>query len=196
MNADAELLALGVPQAVLDLPVTPAQGDREMRIVGVDPGVSGAVAVLTESGRYVDVFDMPTVLANKSSNRRMVSAVELANLLRAQLTEARGDIVAITELVHSMPTQGVASVFAFGKSYGILLGVLAALGISLHIVTPAKWKGFFSLSRDKEQSRELAQRMWPMAPLGLKKHDGRAEALMLSKYYADAILRPLPQKPF
>ena len=166
------------------------------QIIGIDPGVSGAVGVLTEGGRFVEVFDMPTVLANKSSTRRMVSAYELANLLRTAMVNAPTGVVAITENVNAMPDQGVASVFAFGKSYGILLGVLAALGISLHLVSPAKWKGFYSLGREKDQSRELAQRMWPTAPLGLKKHHGRAEALMLAQYYVDAILRPLPQKPF
>ena len=95
-----------------------------------------------------------------------------------------------------MPDQGVSGVFAFGKSYGILLGVLAALGISTHIVSPQKWKGFFALGREKDQSRELAQRMWPAAPLGLKKHHNRAESLLLAKFYADTVLRQLPDKPF
>jgi len=166
------------------------------QIIGIDPGVSGAVGILTEGGRFIEVFDMPTVLANKSSARRMVSAYELANLVRGAMLNAPSGVVAITENVNAMPEQGVASVFAFGKSYGIMLGVLAALGISLHVVSPAKWKGFYSLGRDKDQSRELAQRMWPTAPLGLKKHHGRAEALMLAQYYVDAILRPLPERPF
>src|SRR3990167_2374989 len=108
-----------------------------MQIIGIDPGVSGAVAVLTEGGHFVQVFDMPTVLANKSSNRQMVSPIELANLIRGQLVNAPADVVAITENVNAMPEQGVASVFAFGKSYGILLGVVAALGVSLHTVSPA-----------------------------------------------------------
>jgi hypothetical protein len=33
------------------------------QIIGIDPGVSGAVGVLTEGGRFIEVFDMPTVLA-------------------------------------------------------------------------------------------------------------------------------------
>lgn len=166
------------------------------QIIGLDPGISGAVATISATGDFIDVFDMPTVMANKTGNRQMVNAYELAKLIRTRLQEASGDIVAITEGVNAMPEQGVASVFAFGKSYGILLGVLAALGISLHVVSPAKWKGFYALSRDKDASRELAQRMWPAAPLALKKHHGRAEALLLCRYYSDAILRPLPAKPF
>lgn len=165
-------------------------------IIGADPGISGAIATLSASGQFIDVFDMPTVIANKSSNRQMVNAYELANLLRKTVIESRGDVVAITEGVQAMPQQGVSSVFAFGKSYGILLGVLAALGVSTHIVSPRKWKGFFSLGAEKDQSRELAQRMWPTAPLALKKHHGRAESLLLAKFYADTVLRPLPDKPF
>lgn len=167
-----------------------------MRILGIDPGVSGACGLLTSTGDFLDVFDVPTVLANKSSKRQMVSPAELAALVRMRLEEAGGALVAITENVNAMPEQGVASVFAFGKSYGILLGVVAALGIQLHVVAPARWKAFFALGRDKDCSRELAQRMWPAAPLGLKKHHGRAEALLLAKYYVDTALRPLPQEPF
>ena len=165
------------------------------RIIGIDPGVMGAVGITTAEGKFVDVFDLPTVLANKSSQRRQVNAYELASLLRTALLEYP-DVVAITENVAAMPQQGVSSVFAFGKSYGIILGVLATLGISTHVVSPSKWKGYYQLGRDKDQSRELAQRMWPNAPLGLKRHHNRAEALMLAKYCSDAILRPLPLKPF
>lgn len=74
--------------------------------------------------------------------------------------------------------------------------MLATLGISTHIVSPMKWKGYYSLGREKDQSRELAQRLWPDAPLNLKKHHGRAEALMIARYYADAVLRPMGEKPF
>ena len=79
-----------------------------MIICGIDPGMSGACAALTEGGKYVTCFDMPTVLANKSSNRQMVSSYELANLLRAIMTEARGDVVAVLEHVQAMPGQPTA----------------------------------------------------------------------------------------
>jgi Holliday junction resolvasome RuvABC endonuclease subunit len=160
-----------------------------MRILGIDPGVSGACAIVTEAGHYVSAFDMPTVLANKSSNRRMVNAYELAGLVRRALNEAQGDIVAVIENVNAMPDQGVASVFAFGKSYGIVLGVLAALGLSTELVTAARWKKHFGLERDKEQARELATRMFPLASLPLKKDHNKAEALLLARWYRDTQCR-------
>lgn len=164
-----------------------------MRIIGVDPGVNGAIGLLTESGQYVESFEMPTVLANKSSNRQMVNAYGLAAELRRILNDGDGDVVAITEAVNAMPEQGVASVFAFGKSFGIVLGVLAALGISTETVSPQRWKKHFELpGGEKERARELAIRLFPTAPLHLKKHHNKAEALLLCRYYKDVWLRPGP----
>lgn len=164
-----------------------------MRIIGVDPGVNGACGVITETGNFVEAFEMPTVIANKSSNRQMVNAYELAAQLRRILGDADGDIVAITESVNAMPDQGVASVFAFGKSFGIVLGVLAALGISTELVSPVRWKKHFELAGgEKEQARELAIRLFPAAPMPLKKHHNRAEALLIARYYRDVYLRPAP----
>src|SRR5688572_18536936 len=110
-------------------------------IIGIDPGVSGGVGVVSNSGHYIEALDIPTVSANKSSGRRMVNAYDLAAQLRRILADcAHGDVVAVTENVSAMPKQGVSSVFAFGKSYGIILGTLATLGISTELISPAKWK--------------------------------------------------------
>lgn len=156
-----------------------------MRILGIDPGVNGACAVVTEAGHYITAFDMPTVLANKSSNRQMVDAYGLAALLRAQLREAGGELVAVLENVNAMPDQGVSSSFAFGVSYGIVRGVLAALGISTELCSAARWKKHFALERDKQQARELAIRMFPLAALPRKKDHNKAEAILLARWYRD-----------
>lgn len=171
------------------------------RIVAIDPGVNGAVATLTHGGAFIDVVDTPTVLANKSSTRQMVDAYGLSVILRKHVLEAGGDIVAIIENVQPMPSiargnqsegddrrsMGAASAFAFGKSCGIVLGALAALGISTELVAPARWKKAFGLGREKDQSRELALRLWPTATehLRLKKHHNRADALLIARWYAD-----------
>ena len=165
-----------------------------MRIVGIDPGISGAIGVLGENCSLVEVFDMPTVLTNKSSNRQMVNAYELAKRLRTHVVNAPAGMVAVIENVQAMPSipgvngerrgMGSASAFAFGKSYGIIVGALAALGVSLELVTPTRWKSHFQLTRDKDQARELAQRLWPQAELGLKRHHNRAEALLVARYYS------------
>jgi hypothetical protein len=67
---------------------------------------------------------------------------------------------AIVERVASMPKQGVSSTFKFGAPNGAIRGVLAALQIRTHLVSPAVWKKYFQLDSDKEKSRALALRTW------------------------------------
>ena len=176
-----------------------------MRIIGIDPGISGAIGIVTATAAYVDVHDMPTMLANKTGNKQQVNVAEVARILRAILLETPG-CLAIMERVTAMPSipgqdgarrgMGAASAFMFGKCCGHIEGVLAALGIPVEFVTPTQWKRTLNLSADKEAARAFAQSIYPTAPLGLKKHHGRAEALLVAKWYADR-QRPHPSgNPF
>ena len=81
-----------------------------------------------------------------------------------------------------MPKQGASSTFSLGDSFGAARAVVATMGISLTYVTPAAWKKHFKLPSDKEMSRALAIRMFPSAPLNLKKHADRAEALLMARW--------------
>src|SRR5690606_9982133 len=106
-----------------------AEGGGVMRLtLGADPGLTGAVAVLVD-GRYHDVLDMPTVGRGKAG-RQSVNAAALSQWLRDLVALHPGaDVVAVVEEVASRPGQGVASMFRFGQSCGVLAGVLAALRI-------------------------------------------------------------------
>src|SRR6187551_1359950 len=111
-------------------------------ILGIDPGISGALAFyFTSTPDRVAVEDMP--VADGS-----ISAPSLSQIIKRFAPS-----VAIIELVHSMPKQGVASVFSFGKSFGQAIGVVGALDIPLHFVTPNKWKKAYALGADKEECR-------------------------------------------
>jgi hypothetical protein len=143
-------------------------------IVGIDPGNSGAVAVITNHGELLDAFDMPLV-------DKVVSPVLLFENLNNW--EVDVDLVVI-ERVSSMPKQGVASTFKFGTAYGIAQGVVAGLGWRHTLVTPGVWKKAMGCTADKERSRRLAIERWPdRADLfKLKKHDGRAEAALMAEW--------------
>jgi Holliday junction resolvasome RuvABC endonuclease subunit len=148
-------------------------------ILGIDPGISGAIAFYFPDVRdRVLAEDMPTVAGN-------VDAATLHERLK-QLAPT----VAVIEMVASRPGQGVASVFKFGRAYGTAIGVVQALGVQLHFVTPGKWKKHFNLPADKEKARELALRMFSQSPehFARKKDDGRAEAALLALYGAETIL--------
>lgn len=147
---------------------------------GIDPGASGAVAILTEEGHFVKVFDMPVfkIKVGKAIKRR-VSADLLAHEVSLY-----PNAVAVLEQVSAMPGQGVSSMFAFGEAYGIVKGVFAALKIPAHLVTPGKWKRSMELSANKNGSRAKAIEMWPEHASYFKrvKDDGRAEACLLAEF--------------
>ncbi|CAB4132216.1 hypothetical protein UFOVP139_31 [uncultured Caudovirales phage] len=150
--------------------------------VGFDPGLDGAFAVLTAAGDIVQVFDMPTVevLSGTSLKRKIAPAV-IASELRIFTEE---DIFGIVEQVSAMPGQGVTSMFNFGKSVGLLEGMLAGMGIPFTTVTPAQWKRKMGANASKDGARELAMRQWPAHAdtFKRKKDDGRAEACLLALY--------------
>lgn len=149
---------------------------RERCILGVDPGASGALCFLfLEPMELISVYDTPVVDGQ-------LDAAGFA----AQI-ETLAPSVCIIERVGAMPKQGVSSTFKFGVAFGMAQGVVAAMKIPMHFVTPGKWKKHFGLSADKEEARGRALQYWPSrADLFKRKKDhGRAEAALLAKYYAE-----------
>jgi len=145
--------------------------------IGIDPGVSGAIAILAPDG--VTFFDMPVLEVKK---KQTLDYAGLAGILRP--FSGCGAFVAV-ELVGSMPGQGVSSTFAFGRSYGAVLATLATLEIPYELVTPPVWKRAFRLvGCEKDESRAAALRLFPQcaSDLRLKKHHGRADALLMAEY--------------
>jgi crossover junction endodeoxyribonuclease RuvC len=151
-----------------------------MLIIAIDPGLTGALGFLRD-GVFVGVEDMPTVLKGVGSVKSEVSPQGMKTLIRERLQPDEA-VVAVIEKVGAMPGQGVSSVFSLGDSYGAARAVLATAGFELVQVHPVTWKKYFKLTSDKELSRALATRLFPTAPLHLKKHDGRAEALLLARW--------------
>jgi crossover junction endodeoxyribonuclease RuvC len=149
--------------------------DKLKCIAGFDPGKSGAFSFYFQAApEMIAAEDFPLVNGE-------IDAATLADRLR----QMRPDF-AIIERVGAMPGQGVSSTFSFGKSYGVLLGVVATLQIPSALVTPGTWKRHFKLSADKEEARALALRQWPgRAELFARKKDhGRAEAALLALWGA------------
>jgi len=147
-------------------------------ILAVDPGLTGALAFYFPAQDAISAEDMPVVGGDVD-----------AATLDACIAQMRPD-VAIVEIAASRPGQGVASVFKFGCGYGKVLGVIAANGIPLHLVSPSKWKRHFGLDADKEKPRALALRLWPASSdlFGRRKDHGRAESALLARYAAECIL--------
>jgi crossover junction endodeoxyribonuclease RuvC len=149
-------------------------------LIGVDPGASGAVAILEPDGKLVQVFDMPVVkVVSDGKAKRRVSAEMLASELRLYNVHTT---IAVVEQVGAMPGQGVTSMFAFGQSFGMVLGVLAGLAIPTTTVSPATWKKALKLNAGKDGARAKAAQLWPSHASEFKrvKDDGRAEAALIA----------------
>lgn len=156
-----------------------------MIVVGIDPGLSGALAAV-RGADLLRVVDMPTEdTGSGGSSKRRLAAAHLTAALRDLRGSYAGEpLLAVVERVAATPQMGVSSAFAFGDSAGCLRGVLQALGIRIEYVTPAQWKRAMRLTQDKGLSRTLAAQRWPehAAQFARVKDDGRAEAALLAAY--------------
>lgn len=151
-----------------------------MIIGGLDPGLDGAFAIV--EGAAWRCFDMPTLsLSRSGKNKREIDSHALANLIGQWLTP---NDHAFVERAGAMPGQGVSSMFAIGKGYGIIIGVLSALAIPYTIIEARVWKRALHVPAEKDGARARASQLIPAAAVNwpLKKHDGRAEAALIALY--------------
>jgi len=151
--------------------------------IGIDCGNQGAIALLNSKAECLHVEDMPLMSLN--GKKYQVNAVELSKILERWKALSSEPVVAFVEQVSARPGQGVSSMFNFGMGYGIVQGVLATQGIPYILVRPQEWKkraGVAGKKIDKDMARTVAQRLFPSVDLSLKKHIGRADALLIAKY--------------
>ena len=147
-----------------------------MRILGVDPGNSGALVVL-ENGEPIEWMRMPTFSVGKNTR---VNCAALARWVTDQNIEQ-----AYVENVGAMPGQGVTSMFTFGHAAGSVLGVLGAFQIPVHMVAPVSWKKRAGIAgKDKDEARSKAIQLWPQWNALDKKIEGQAlaDAALIAKF--------------
>lgn len=134
--------------------------------IGVDPGGTGAIACVDADGEFIDR------IRNDATPRESFEFLRrLADRIPCQ---------AALEKVASRPGQGVSSVFKFGRSYGLLEGLLVGAGIPYELVTPQKWqRALGCMTRgDKSITRIAAQRMWPDATITNRE----ADAILIAEW--------------
>lgn len=149
-----------------------------MLTLGIDPGLTGALALLDAEGQPELVADLPII---RDRSLAWIDGGVLQSTIRDAL---RGrPCRAVVERVSAMPKQGIASSFVFGVGFGAVLATLQTLRLPIELVTPASWKLALGLGKDKRASLDRARLLFPMADLSLAKHDGRAEALLIA-YFA------------
>ena len=156
-----------------------------MRIIGIDPGLSGGIAILDDLKIY-DIFDMP-IMSEGKKNKNQLNSAQLVNILNKHVIKKENTFV-IVEQVSAMPGQGVTSMFNFGQTFGSIKGICAALGLPIFYVRPAKWKKHFELiNSSKDASRTKVIEMYPSisSRLTKKKDVNKADAILIARYFRD-----------
>lgn len=162
-----------------------------MIFIGIDPGLNGAIAFFDRDKGTLFIYDMPTVeVVRNNKQKKEISAQLTVSMFTTFMSEffslSKNNITAILERVGGMPGQGVSSVFSFGRSVGIIEGILASYEIQTTIVSPQKWQKKVNVRGGKDGNRQRAVELFPAYAhyFTLKKHDGRADAALMSWYGA------------
>ena len=159
-----------------------------MKIIGIDPGLSGAIAVM-EDNKVLNIFDIPVMSEGKKNKRQLNSAL-LVNLLKKNINKEE-EVAVVVEQVNAMPGQGVTSMFNFGQTFGALKGICAALELPIFFVRPSKWKKHFELiNSSKDASRTKAIEMYPKLSnqLSKKKDVNKSDAILIARFFSETRL--------
>lgn len=147
------------------------------RYLGIDPGADGGFAVLGNGPAPVIADVFPTLGAG----------IDWATW--STRLGHYGVTVAVVEKVHSMPGQGVRSMFSMGHNLGMIEGILIARHIPYLLVAPQTWKRVILRDSDRDKAAAIAfcRRAWPDTDLRRSErarlaHDGKADALCIAEY--------------
>lgn len=160
-----------------------------MIIIGIDPGLSGGIAVL-DNNKVLELFDMP-VMADGKKNKKQLNSALLAKLIK-ESTSNTSESAVIVEQVNAMPGQGVTSMFNFGQTFGAIKGICATLELPIFFVRPSKWKKHFELiNSSKDASRTKAIEMYPhlAQKLSKKKDVNKSDAILIARFYCETRLK-------
>lgn len=164
-------------------------------LIGVDPGLEGAIAVNHLKQGKFEIYDMPTIKTHVGANkaggkteRRALDETEVLALFR--LYADLGAEWCFIEQVGGIRGQSASAAFNFGRGYQTIIMSARVAGMRLEPVHSAIWKRVMRAPRDKDQSITRASELMPhqahlwgdKAKGSKSQKSGRAEAGMLALY--------------
>ncbi len=159
-----------------------------MVYIGIDAGsVSGALGAIDHDGNYVESF----MIDHK--DKHILALVFKSRIL--SIVDPKDGAQICMEAVHAMPKQGISSAWNFARAVGVISAVCELTNYPFHLVSPQKWKKHFGLTADKNEALDLARKLFPKAPLKLKKDINRAEALLIAEYWRIQVNGTTTQNP-
>tara|TARA_B100000941_G_scaffold251199_1_gene197753 strand:- start:284 stop:775 length:492 start_codon:yes stop_codon:yes gene_type:complete len=160
-----------------------------MKIVGIDPGLSGAIAIM-ENDKVLSIFDMP-IMAEGKKNKKQLNSAQLVKIIKENI-KTDDEVAVVVEQVNAMPGQGVTSMFNFGQTFGAIKGVCAALNLPIFFVRPSKWKKHFELiNSSKDSSRTKVIEMYPSLSdqMARKKDVNKSDAILIARFFNETRLK-------
>ncbi|HQQ11378.1 MAG TPA: hypothetical protein PLH45_08145 [Synergistales bacterium] len=175
-----------------------------MAIIGIDPGFSGAIAVIGHVPGVITVFDMPIIVVGKprkkkkvivedgqtpvkkkrrSLQKRLLDLESLRSILSPYATEG-GDHHVFIERSFVMPKQGISAAGSYMMSYGFIVGILVGMRIPYTEVVAKTWKRVMmeGMGAEKSMSRVRARQLFPGMTFPKVSDEGKAEALLIAEY--------------
>jgi hypothetical protein len=164
-----------------------------MIIIGIDPGLTGAIAFLDTMDGRVHVEDMPTIAipeaGPKTTIKTEVDVIALDDLVQQWIPPGALAFMEHTSSVGQVGQEQAKLSLAAGKAS--CLAVLRLAGVTVHRVTPVAWKRFYGIKEpmpgskglsQKKQALKLARDLYGVEYLKLEKHHNRADALLIARW--------------
>lgn len=157
-----------------------------MLTLGIDPGISGALAALDHTGR-LRVVDMPIRAKNGAGKvRNEVDPCALRSWLR-ELVPAGERAIVVMEALNTFAGGSVQTMASLEATKAVIATVCELSGHAVELVTPQRWQGFFGIKRNaaedtKRQSLRIARELYGIEFCPLQKHDGRADAILIARW--------------
>ena len=144
--------------------------------LGIDPGVSGAMAYVRKSGQVAEVNALPTMKVTRGSE------LDLKTLRDMLMRNVHKTVFCCIEDVHSFPKQGVASTFKFGMAYGQLLGLLHGLRLRVYRVRPHEWRSRVLKGMPKGKDASIRYVNESQVGVDVGKNHNKADAICIAEY--------------
>jgi crossover junction endodeoxyribonuclease RuvC len=146
--------------------------------MGIDPGFSGALAVLDDDLNLEFVMDMPIIMVGK---KRELDESKLSTIFSRW--RLRPMTIGI-EKSQTMPNQGIVSSGRYMASYGFLRGLCVGNGLPYHLIRPQSWKKAMmpDMGKDKGASIQKVTQLYPELRLTRVKDHGIADAILIARY--------------
>lgn len=160
-----------------------------MLFAGIDPGITGGIALFDPASRWLEVHDMPTKIVRVSGKKRKRVDPDALHSILTDLGEDRIEHLAL-EKVWGMQRDTPTTAFGLGEAYGVASAAVVIAAIPHTLVAPVTWQKAAGVTcggkKGKSMARDIVLRLLPeyQARLAPVTKTGRVDATLLALYAA------------